>query len=170
MAITALPPPDVTQDTPLSREAGPLTTVFTTPDFCGPSMWHYPATPALSCPQRQEIEWVPLRLMLGAICPMGYTKGFLLPTSLASRSNGTPFLGGVLAPGERHVSVALRAAHVARRAPVSMPKRFIASVSPPEPCPHSWSITTGLTRVSRRRPPQRILPSRSAGKARISTK
>lgn len=34
------------------------------------------------------------------ICPLGYTEGCAFPTSLAVKSNGTPFLGGTLLPGE----------------------------------------------------------------------
>ena len=105
MATTTLPLPHVTQDTTLPRQAGPLTTVFTTPDFCGPSIWHDPATPALSSsicmpPNFGKLYGYHYGFYSPGICPSGYTEGCAFPTSLAVTNNGTPFLGGALIPGE----------------------------------------------------------------------
>ncbi|KAK8139439.1 hypothetical protein PG984_002819 [Apiospora sp. TS-2023a] len=103
-ATTTLPP-DVSQGPTAAREAGPLTTVFTTPDFCAPSMWHDPATPALSSsicmpPDFYKLYGYRYGFYSPGICPLGYTEGCAFPTPLAVESNGTPFLGGTLLPGE----------------------------------------------------------------------
>ncbi|KAK8016304.1 hypothetical protein PG993_014493 [Apiospora rasikravindrae] len=87
------------------RQAGPLTTVFTTPDFCAPARWSATDTPALSssiCMPPEFAKYYDYRygFYSPGICPMGYTEGCAFPKSLATTSNGTPFVGGTLMAGE----------------------------------------------------------------------
>ena len=68
-------------------------------------MWHNPATPALSSsicmpPDFRKLHDYSHGFYSPGICPMGYTEGCAFPTSLAVTSNGTPFFGGTLIPGE----------------------------------------------------------------------
>ncbi|KAK6823528.1 hypothetical protein PG987_013785 [Apiospora arundinis] len=68
-------------------------------------MWHDPATPALSSsicmpPDFLKLYGYHYGFYSPGICPLGYTEGCAFPTSLAVKSNGTPFLGGTLLPGE----------------------------------------------------------------------
>ncbi|KKY27521.1 hypothetical protein UCDDS831_g00727 [Diplodia seriata] len=89
MAVTSIKP----------GGAGPLTTVFTTPDFCSSGAWSDVGTPALSSsicmPPDGWTEYWNLRagFFSPAICPLGYTRGCAIPTSLATGIS----LGGPLA-------------------------------------------------------------------------
>ncbi|KAL1643327.1 hypothetical protein SLS58_004998 [Diplodia intermedia] len=80
MAVTSITP----------GGAGPLTTVFTTPDFCASSAWSDFGTPALSSsicmPPNGWTEYWNLKagFFSPAICPKGYTRGCAIPTSLAT--------------------------------------------------------------------------------------
>lgn len=88
--------------------AGPLTTVFQTPDFCASSIWEYPLTPPLyssiCMPPNFNNYW---NWQIGyyspGICPSGYTAACDFPTSLATFSsftddnsapNSWPYYGG----------------------------------------------------------------------------
>ncbi|KAG6357079.1 hypothetical protein INS49_014956 [Diaporthe citri] len=88
--------------------AGPLTTVFQTPDFCASSLWQYPLTPPLyssiCMPPNFNNYW---NWQIGyyspGICPSGYTAACDFPTSLATFSSFTdesasskswPYYGG----------------------------------------------------------------------------
>ncbi|KAK8064949.1 hypothetical protein PG994_007587 [Apiospora phragmitis] len=87
------------------RQAGPLTTVFTTPDFCDSVRWSATATPALSSsicmpPDFARYHAYGYGFYSPGICPMGYTEGCAFPTSRAVKINGTPFFGGTLLAGE----------------------------------------------------------------------
>ncbi|KAK8074899.1 hypothetical protein PG997_009562 [Apiospora hydei] len=89
----------------LPRQAGPLTTIFTTPDFCAPGRWSATATPALSSsicmpPEFNRYYDYKYGFYSPGICPMGYTEGCAFPKTLAGRTNGTPFFGGTLMAGE----------------------------------------------------------------------
>ncbi|KAK8132748.1 hypothetical protein PG999_000921 [Apiospora kogelbergensis] len=87
------------------RQAGPLTTVFTTPDFCASYRWQHTDVPPLSSsicmpPEFNKYHDYGYGMYSPGICPMGYTEGCAFPTSLAVTSNGTPFFGGTLMAGE----------------------------------------------------------------------
>ncbi|KAK7985052.1 hypothetical protein PG996_005708 [Apiospora saccharicola] len=87
------------------REAGPLTAVFTTPDFCAPGRWRYTDVPALSSsicmpPNFNRYHAYKYGFYSPGICPMGYTEGCAFPKTLARTINGTPFFGGTLMAGE----------------------------------------------------------------------
>lgn len=88
--------------------AGPLTTVFQTPDFCASSIWEDPMTPPLyssiCMPPNFNNYW---NWQIGyyspGICPSGYTAACDFPTSLATFSSFTdesssskswPYYGG----------------------------------------------------------------------------
>lgn len=88
--------------------AGPLTTVFQTPDFCASSIWGDPMTPPLyssiCMPPNFNNYW---NWQIGyyspGICPSGYTAACEFPTSLATFSSFTdesssskswPYYGG----------------------------------------------------------------------------
>ncbi|KAJ4392106.1 hypothetical protein N0V93_005728 [Gnomoniopsis smithogilvyi] len=88
-----------------SRGAGPLTTVFTTPDFCKELYWQNTATGPLSSsvcmPPRFHQLWdYSWGFYSPGICPSGYTKGCSFPTSLASTSLGMIYFGGPVDNGE----------------------------------------------------------------------
>ncbi|OJD29861.1 cg16707-like protein [Diplodia corticola] len=88
MAVTSIKP----------GGAGPLTTVFTTPDFCAASAWNDVGTPPLSSsicmPPDGWTEYWNSRagFFSPAICPKGYTRGCTIPTDLATGMS----LGGPL--------------------------------------------------------------------------
>ena len=88
--------------------AGPLTTVFQTPDFCASSLWEDTMTPPLyssiCMPPNFNNYW---NWQIGyyspGICPSGYTQACEFPTSLATFSSFTdeyasskswPYYGG----------------------------------------------------------------------------
>lgn len=88
--------------------AGPLTTVFQTPDFCASSLWEDTMTPPLyssiCMPPNFNNYW---NWQIGyyspGICPSGYTQACDFPTSLATFSSFTdeyasskswPYYGG----------------------------------------------------------------------------
>ncbi|KAK6820648.1 hypothetical protein PG995_003700 [Apiospora arundinis] len=88
-----------------SRQAGPLTTIFTTPDFCAPFRWSHTDVPALSSsicmpPDFNKYHDYKYGFYSPGICPMGYTVGCPFPTKLAGKTNGTPFFGGPLIASE----------------------------------------------------------------------
>ncbi|KAK7914619.1 hypothetical protein PG985_012322 [Apiospora marii] len=89
----------------LPRQAGPLTTIFTTPDFCAPGRWMYTDTPALSSsicmpPDFNRFYDYKYGFYSPGICPAGYTEGCAFPKTLAGNTNGTPFYGGTVMAGE----------------------------------------------------------------------
>ncbi|KAK8022769.1 hypothetical protein PG993_013536 [Apiospora rasikravindrae] len=74
--------------TSTARGAGPLTTVFTMPDFCQPPWWTFSGTPAVSSSVCMPGNW-------------GYTEGCYLPESAARVSaDGSPWNGGPILAGE----------------------------------------------------------------------
>jgi hypothetical protein len=93
--------------------AGPLTTVFKTPDFCASSLWEDTMTPPLyssiCMPPNFNNYW---NWQIGyyspGICPSGYSQACEFPTSLASFSSFTdgsstkswPYYGGDVKPDE----------------------------------------------------------------------
>ncbi|KAK8021720.1 hypothetical protein PG990_006858 [Apiospora arundinis] len=88
----------------ISRGAGPLTTVFHTPEFCDPQRWTDIGTPALSSsicmpPNFMQYYGNKAGMYSPAICPGGYTVGCAFPTALPSM-DGTPVHGGPLLAGE----------------------------------------------------------------------
>ncbi|KAK8043739.1 hypothetical protein PG994_012577 [Apiospora phragmitis] len=88
-----------------SRGAGPLTTVFHTPEFCDPQRWTDVGTPALSSsicmpPNFMQYYGNKAGMYSPGICPGGYTDGCALPTALPSVEDGTPRYGGPLLAGE----------------------------------------------------------------------
>ncbi|OJD29646.1 uncharacterized protein BKCO1_7600024 [Diplodia corticola] len=96
---------DSVSSTSKRRGAGPLTTVFTTPEFCASSAWNHYDTPALSSsicmPSGFTTYWnYKYGFYSPAICPESYTQGCTFPATAATLSNGTPFLGGPLEDGE----------------------------------------------------------------------
>ncbi|KAK6828539.1 hypothetical protein PG989_005961 [Apiospora arundinis] len=99
-------PTDDLPTTPPSRGAGPLTTVFTMPDFCHTPWWTFPATPAVSSSVCMPGNWVDYYgnrsgFYSPGICPQGYTEGCYLPTSAARFSaDGKPWNGGPILAGE----------------------------------------------------------------------
>ncbi|KAK8011428.1 hypothetical protein PG990_010393 [Apiospora arundinis] len=99
-------PTDDLPTTPPSRGAGPLTTVFTMPDFCHTPWWTFPATPAVSSSVCMPGNWVDYYgnrsgFYSPGICPQGYTEGCYLPTSAARFSeDGKPWNGGSILAGE----------------------------------------------------------------------
>ncbi|KAK8096220.1 hypothetical protein PG999_014242 [Apiospora kogelbergensis] len=91
--------------TTTERGAGPLTTVFHTPEFCEPGRWTDLATPPLSssiCMPPNFMQYFGNRagMYSPGICPMGYTAGCAYPTSLPSTDNGKQLFGGPLLAGE----------------------------------------------------------------------
>ncbi|KAK7968841.1 hypothetical protein PG988_007914 [Apiospora saccharicola] len=85
--------------------AGPLTTVFHTPEFCGPERWTDIGTPALSssiCMPHNFMAYYGNKagMYSPGICPGGYTEGCAFPTALPAMSDGTPLYGGPLVAGE----------------------------------------------------------------------
>ncbi|EKG22480.1 hypothetical protein MPH_00215 [Macrophomina phaseolina MS6] len=89
----------------LPRGAGPLTTVFTTPDFCAMSAWTnfdtLPLSSSICLPNGFTTYWIyKYGFYSPGICPQSYTAGCSWPTAAATVSNGTPFLGGPLETGE----------------------------------------------------------------------
>ncbi|KAK2060024.1 hypothetical protein LY76DRAFT_477620, partial [Colletotrichum caudatum] len=88
------------------RGAAPLTTVFTTPDFCNSMYWTNTLTPPLSSVVCMPTSWHQLYdyswgYYSPGICPSGYTEGCAFPTSLAFTSpDGSLGLGGPVAAGE----------------------------------------------------------------------
>ncbi|KAK2006310.1 hypothetical protein LZ32DRAFT_487788, partial [Colletotrichum eremochloae] len=101
MTTTSDPNPMTTQ-----RGAAPLTTVFTTPDFCNSKYWTDTITPPLSSIVCMPTSWHQVfdyswGFYSPAICPSGYTEGCAFPTSLAITSpNGDIYLGGPVIAGE----------------------------------------------------------------------
>ncbi|KAK1994534.1 hypothetical protein LX36DRAFT_530990, partial [Colletotrichum falcatum] len=101
MTTTSDPNPMTTK-----RGAAPLTTVFTTPDFCNSKYWTNTATPPLSSVVCMPTSWHQVYdyswgFYSPAICPSGYTEGCAFPTSLAStRADGAIGLGGPVIAGE----------------------------------------------------------------------
>lgn len=121
---------EMSASTPASRGAGPLTTVFTTPDFCKVSgLRLFGVCHAVSynnimlIPEFQSLYWqntetgpfsssvcMPPRFhqlwdyswgfYSPGICPTGYSKGCAFPTSLASTSLGMIYFGGPVVDGE----------------------------------------------------------------------
>ncbi|KAK8087763.1 hypothetical protein PG997_002724 [Apiospora hydei] len=88
-----------------SRGAGPLTTVFHTPEFCAPDRWTEIGTPALSSSICMPDNWMQYfgnkaGMYSPGICPDGYTEGCALPTALPSVESDTPLYGGPLLAGE----------------------------------------------------------------------
>ncbi|KAK7923571.1 hypothetical protein PG985_007642 [Apiospora marii] len=85
--------------------AGPLTTVFHTPEFCGPDRWTDIGTHPLSssiCMPPNFMNYYGNRggMYSPGICPDGYTEGCDFPTALPAMENGTPLYGGPLLAGE----------------------------------------------------------------------
>ncbi|KAF9871492.1 hypothetical protein CkaCkLH20_11139 [Colletotrichum karsti] len=102
MATTATP-----TNNPLTtqRGAAPLTTVFTTPDFCKELYWTDTVTPPLSSVVCMPTSWKQVfdyqwGYYSPGICPSGYTEGCSFPTSLASSKDGNVRLGGSVIAGE----------------------------------------------------------------------
>ncbi|KAJ0116164.1 hypothetical protein J7T55_005110 [Diaporthe amygdali] len=120
--MTSTPTPTTTTDTSYDPAtatptygtgAGPLTTVFQTPDFCASSLWENPMTPPLyssiCMPPNFNNYW---NWQIGyyspGICPSGYSAACEFPTSLAlfsSFTDGTsskswPYYGGQVKPDE----------------------------------------------------------------------
>ncbi|ORY58114.1 uncharacterized protein BCR38DRAFT_353317, partial [Pseudomassariella vexata] len=103
--MTTATPTTAAATTSSQRGAAPLTTVFTTPDFCAPLYWQDTVTPALSSsicmPPNFQQYWVyKWGFYSPGICPTGYTEGCAFPSSLAISDNGTPFYGGPIVTGE----------------------------------------------------------------------
>lgn len=91
MAVTSIKP----------GGAGPLMTLFTTPDFCAPSAWTDHETPALSnsicMPNGWKEYWnYKAGFYSPAVCPWGFTRACTIPESVASGID----LGGSLTSGE----------------------------------------------------------------------
>ncbi|KAK8091520.1 hypothetical protein PG997_001881 [Apiospora hydei] len=92
--------------TSAARGAGPLTTVFTMPDFCHKPWWTFSGTPAVSSSVCMPGNWVDYYgnrrgFYSPGICPQGYTEGCYLPESAASAgTNGHPWNGGPILAGE----------------------------------------------------------------------
>lgn len=89
----------------LQRGAGPLTTVFTTPDFCGTVLWTATDTPPLHSeicmpPKFHSLYVYKYGFYSPGICPSGYSEGCAFPTALATETLGTQMYGGPLLPGE----------------------------------------------------------------------
>ncbi|GJC92592.1 hypothetical protein ColKHC_01418 [Colletotrichum higginsianum] len=100
MTTTSDPNPLTTQ-----RGAAPLTTVFTTPDFCKDLYWTNTITPPLSSVVCMPTSWHQLYdyswgYYSPGICPSGYTEGCAFPTSLATSKGGGIRLGGPVVEGE----------------------------------------------------------------------
>ncbi|TDZ13680.1 hypothetical protein Cob_v013158 [Colletotrichum orbiculare MAFF 240422] len=100
MTTTTDPNPLTTQ-----RGGAPLTTVFTTPDFCNSLYWTDTITPPLSSIVCMPTSWKQVYeyswgFYSPGICPSGYTEGCAFPTTRASRSNGNVYLGGPVIEGE----------------------------------------------------------------------
>ncbi|KAF0319870.1 cg16707-like protein [Colletotrichum asianum] len=100
MTTTSDPNPLTTQ-----RGAAPLTTVFTTPDFCASLYWTNTETPPLSSIVCMPTSWKQAfdyswGYYSPGICPMGYTEGCAFPTSLALSKDGNVRLGGSVVSGE----------------------------------------------------------------------
>ncbi|KAK1978099.1 hypothetical protein LZ30DRAFT_546296, partial [Colletotrichum cereale] len=101
MTTTSDPNPLTTQ-----RGGAPLTTVFTTPDFCNSAYWTDTLTPPLSSVVCMPTSWHQVYdygwgFYSPAICPSGYTEGCAFPTSLASKgADGNVGLGGPVIAGE----------------------------------------------------------------------
>lgn len=100
--------------TSTTRGAGPLTTVFTMPDFCQQPWWTYVDAPAVSSSVCMPGNWVDYYgnrrgFYSPGICPQGYTEGCYLPATAARFAddgnpwNGDeekPWNGGPILPGE----------------------------------------------------------------------
>ncbi|OLN88330.1 hypothetical protein CCHL11_00207 [Colletotrichum chlorophyti] len=87
------------------RGAAPLTTVFTTPDFCSSLYWTNTITPPLSSIVCMPTSWHQVYdyswgFYSPAICPLGYSEGCAFPTSLATSSDGAIGMGGPVIAGE----------------------------------------------------------------------
>ncbi|KAK8075968.1 hypothetical protein PG994_003240 [Apiospora phragmitis] len=105
-ATTGIPTTAATAAT-ATRGAGPLTTVFTMPDFCQQPWWTFRDAPAVSSSVCMPGNWVDYYgnrhgFYSPAICPQGYTEGCYLPASAArtSEGNGKPWNGGPILAGE----------------------------------------------------------------------
>lgn len=102
-AITTTDPGSV--PTRAASGAGPLTTVFHTPEFCGPGRWTAIGTHPLSssiCMPPNFMNYYGNRggMYSPGICPDGYTEGCTFPTALPAMEDGTPLYGGPLLAGE----------------------------------------------------------------------
>ncbi|KAK8013237.1 hypothetical protein PG991_009508 [Apiospora marii] len=92
--------------TSATRGRGPLTTVFTMPDFCQQPWWTYRDAPAVSSSVCMPGNWVDYYgnrrgFYSPGICPQGYTEGCYLPATAARvGENGKPWHGGPILPGE----------------------------------------------------------------------
>ncbi|OHE90381.1 hypothetical protein CORC01_14329 [Colletotrichum orchidophilum] len=100
MTTTSDPNPMTTQ-----RGAAPLTTVFTTPDFCNPLDWTNTITPPLSSVVCMPTSWRQVNdyswgYYSPGICPSGYTEGCAFPTWLATSQGGFIGMGGPVTVGE----------------------------------------------------------------------
>ncbi|KAL0936099.1 uncharacterized protein CTRU02_208314 [Colletotrichum truncatum] len=87
------------------RGAAPLTTVFTTPDFCKSGYWTDTITPPLSSIVCMPTSWKQVYdyqwgFYSPGICPMGYTEGCAFPTASAYSKDGMVRLGGSVIPNE----------------------------------------------------------------------
>lgn len=92
--------------TSATRGAGPLTTVFTMPDFCQQPWWTFREAPAVSSSVCMPGNWVNYYgnrqgFYSPGICPKGYTEGCYLPETAARiGATGHPWNGGPILPGE----------------------------------------------------------------------
>ncbi|KAK8057095.1 hypothetical protein PG996_011032 [Apiospora saccharicola] len=92
--------------TSATRGAGPLTTVFTMPDFCQQPWWTFKDAPAVSSSVCMPNNWVDYfgnrrGFYSPGICPKGYTEGCYLPETAAKiGETGKPWNGGPILPGE----------------------------------------------------------------------
>ncbi|KKY39635.1 hypothetical protein UCDDA912_g00339 [Diaporthe ampelina] len=86
--------------------AGPLTTVFTTPDFCASLYWTDTATPPLSSlvcmpPKFHVLYDYSFGFYSPGICPTGYSKGCDFPNAIARTDDGgMVYYGGDVLEGE----------------------------------------------------------------------
>ncbi|KAJ0119029.1 hypothetical protein J7T55_013264 [Diaporthe amygdali] len=86
--------------------AGPLTTVFTTPDFCASLYWTDTVTPPLSSlvcmpPKFHSLYDYSFGFYSPGICPTGYSKGCDFPVDRARTDDlGEVYYGGAVLKGE----------------------------------------------------------------------
>ncbi|KAL1852753.1 hypothetical protein Daus18300_012084 [Diaporthe australafricana] len=86
--------------------AGPLTTVFTTPDFCASLYWTDTLTPPLSSlvcmpPKFHSLYDYSFGFYSPGICPTGYSKGCDFPVDRARTDDGgMVYFGGKVLEGE----------------------------------------------------------------------
>ncbi|WYZ35096.1 hypothetical protein EsH8_I_001372 [Colletotrichum jinshuiense] len=102
---TTTPTPTTNNPLTTQRGAAPLTTVFTTPDFCKALYWTNTITPPLSSVVCMPTSWHQLYdykwgYYSPGICPSGYTEGCAFPTSLATSKDGAIGLGGPVLAAE----------------------------------------------------------------------